>query len=333
MKIKTLLIAIFSLVLVSAIAMGVFFTLQMKKDYEAKLADKDMTIMSLQAEIDSIGQMTIVYQTAYNVRSGTEVKEEDLVPIEVPAKVAEQYIQDTQEIVGNFYMIDITAGTPLVSSMFLPFKLEKDMRYLDVVVSETPIGIGVDDYVDVRIAFEDGEDFLCMSNKRVAGVYGKVIKLIVNEKDIHVYESMKVDAACRRQNLDEKSKNKRGEFINRIYAIKYVEGGAQEEGSKYYPIRDAGTEILLRDPNVDGDLSYLYNEDTAQMRKILDKKYVVTSEDIKAYKKELIKVYGDAEKEYKQMVEQQMKAAAKVAEQAAKEARKNKTTGTGNGTN
>lgn len=302
MKVKTLIIILVSLLLTAVIVLGVVFAIKTKKNYEQQLANKDMEIMNLQTELDSIGQMVTVYQTAYDVRSGTEIKEEDLIPIEVPAKVADQFIQNIEDIVGHFYLVDIKANTPLVSSMVLPFRLDDDMRLLDIVLSEVPIGIEIDDYVDIRIAFEDGEDFLCMTNKRVIGVYGKVMKLLVNEKDIHVYESMKVDAACRRK-VNENS-FRSGNFINRIYAIEYVEGGAQKEGTKYYPIRNASTQILLRDPNIAGDLSLLYNEDTVKMREILDKKYEVTPEDIAAYKQKLAQEYQVAEQEYERILEQ-----------------------------
>jgi len=310
MKIKTLILILTGLILAAGIALGVVYVIKMKQSYEMQLTEKDTQINNLQAELDSIGTMVTVYQTAYAVRSGTEIKEEDLLPIEVPAAVADQFIQNPKDAVGNFYLVDLEAGTPLIHSMILPFRLEDDMRYLDVVVSETPIGINVDDYVDVRIAFADGEDFLCMSNKRVAGVYGRVLKLIVNEKDIHVYESMKVDAACRLKQVDGKTTKSSG-FINRVYAIKYVEGGAQKEGNKYYPIRDSLTEVLLRDPNITGDLSYLYNDDTNEMRKILDSKYIVTSDDIKKYKQDINRAYKEAEKIYAKVEAQRKREASR----------------------
>ena len=153
MKVKTLLVALFALLLVGAVAFGAYYTVQMKKGYEAKLVDKDIEIQGLHGEINSIGEMIKVYQTAYDVKSGIEVKEEDLEPIQVPAKVASQYVQDPSDIVGDYYLINIVKGTPLVSSMILPFKLEKDMRLLDVAVDEIPIGLEVDDYVDIRITF------------------------------------------------------------------------------------------------------------------------------------------------------------------------------------
>ena len=248
MKVKTLLIALFALLLVGAVAFGAYYTVQMKKGYEAKLVDKDIEIQGLHGEINSIGEMVTVYQTAYDVKSGIEVKEEDLEPIQVPVKVASQYVQDPSDIVGDYYLINIVKGTPLVSSMVLPFKLEKDMRFLDVAVDEIPIGLEVDDYVDVRIVFRDGEDFLCMSNKQVAWIGNEsgVIKLVVNERDIHVYESMKVDASY----IDPSKKSNSKDFVNKVYAIEYVEGGSQEAGLRYYPIRLEPLRIVSADPNM-----------------------------------------------------------------------------------
>lgn len=248
MKVKTLLIALFSLLLVGAVALGAYYAIQMKKGYELQLVDKDIEIQGLHGEINSIGEMVKVYQTAYDVKSGIEVKEEDLEPIQVPVKVASQYVQDPSDIVGDYYLINIVKGTPLVSSMILPFRLDRDMRFLDVAVDEIPIGLEVDDYVDIRIAFRDGEDFICMSNKQVAwiGNESNVIKLVVNERDIHVYESMKVDASY----IDTSTKSSSNEFVNKVYAIEYVEGGSQEAGLRYYPIRLEPLRIVSIDPNM-----------------------------------------------------------------------------------
>ena len=307
MKIKTLLMILFTLLFISVLGLGGYMINKKKNDYEQQIAEKENQIQVIQNELDAIGEMDVVYQTAYDVKSGTEVKESDLVTVEVPAKVSGSYIKEPSEIVGKYYKLNIPAGTPLLDTMVFDFEVTQDMRYLDVVCDEIPIGLEIDDYVDVRISFTFGQDFITMSHKRVAAIYGNTVKLIVDQKDVYTYESMKVDKSVYGG--------------SKIYAIEYLEGGSQEQADNYYPMRTEVLATLVQDPNIKSDLSSFTLVNRSFLEKQLSNAELV--EDIAKSKKDLVKAFEDATKIYQDVVKKSNEAALKAAKEAEKEAKKN----------
>ena len=304
MKIKTLLIVLFTLVLICVAGAGVYVVYLKKVDYEEQILDAESQNYKLQGELDSIGEMVAVYQTAYDVSSGTEVKESDITSAEVPAKVAGAYVQDPNDIIGKYYKLNIPEGTPLLDSMVFDFPVSEDMRYLDVVCDEVPIGLEVDDYVDVRISFTFGQDFISMTHKRVAAIYGKTVKLIVDQRDVYTYESMKVDKSIYSG--------------TKIYAIEYLEGGSQTEASNYYPMRTEVLATLVQDPNINSDLSSFTLVNRAFLEKQLANADLV--EDIAKSKKDLLRAFADANSIYEDVVKDAKKEAEKAEKEAKREA-------------
>lgn len=304
MKIKTLLTIIFILLIMLVCSVGVLKLNQKKVAYEERIEADENRINSLQSELDSIGDMVTVYQTAYDVKSGTEVKEVDLIAVEIPVKVAGTYIQDPSEIVGSYYKLDITAETPLLQSMVFPFEVKEDMRYLDVTCDEIPIGLEIDDYVDLRISFTFGQDFIGMTHKRVAAIYGKTLKLIVDQKDVYTYESMKVD-----KSIYEGTK---------LYSIEYLEGGTQTEANNYYPMRTEVLATLVQDPNIKTDLTSL----TIVNRTFLEKQLMNVDlvKSVADSKRGLLSAFDDANDIYSDIVKDAQKAAEDEAKRVAQEA-------------
>lgn len=142
-----------------------------------------------------------------------------------------------EDIVGKTVKISCTEGTIISQSIVMDNPLKANERELDVVFDEVPIAIKEGDFVDVRISFPLGQDYIAMSHKKVIGVYDNVLKLIVDQKDIYTYESMKTDASIY--------------IATKIYAIKYIEPGIQTAAVTYYPVSREIMKTMLLDENID----------------------------------------------------------------------------------
>lgn len=258
MKVKTVVGVVLSIALIGGIAAGVLYTKDMKEKYEAQIAEQTNEINDLQSKINYVGELKTAYVLDCDVKGGTSIKESDLKEIQVPANIASQCIQSIDDIKDKFYLIDEEAGKLLTTNLVEDMVIDDDCRYLDIVCDEIPMGVQLGDYVDIRISFTLGQDFIALTHKRVVGMSSNVLKLIVDQKDIQVYQSMVVDKAVYSG--------------TKVYAIQYIEGGIQESSDDYYPIRLEDLTTMLQDPNIkNANLKSLSLVDRDNLEKTLNK--------------------------------------------------------------
>lgn len=312
MKVKTLLIAI----AVIGVAGGGFAYYKhvdnMKIEYEKQLAEKDGVINELQTQINYTGELTRVYELVGDVSGGTEINAEDLSEVEVPTKMASNCITDLSEIEGMYYLYDLKEGQVLTYNQILDFGIEDNMRLLDIQFDQIPIGIQIGDYVDVKISFTMGQDFVGMTHKRVVAVNeNNIMKLVVDPKDMHVYESMKVDKGLYDGTI--------------IYAAQYVDGAAQVSSSDYYPVRLETMTTLLQDPNITMDFSSLSTADRTILESELntsEKAMKTIMSQVNTAKSSMETAYKNSLGSYNRAVQKAQQEAKKAQEKAAKEAAK-----------
>lgn len=247
-KVKIILGAVGGLAVVAGITVGVLMLLKSKESYELEIATRDGQIAALQGQLDEIGAITTTYQLAYDVKSGTIVSPEDLVEVDIPEQYTYDenerktgYITDINMIVGNRYKTDLSSGTLITPALIYPNDLTGDLRYLDIVFDELPIGIEVGDYIDVRFQFPFGQDFIAMTHKEIVEINEHVLKLVVSQADLYVYESIKTDKAYYPG--------------TKLYGIEYIDGGIQRSAENYYPIRIETLTAMVQDPNLGDDFN------------------------------------------------------------------------------
>lgn len=227
--------------------------LVMQKIYRNTINEKDILINQLQTELDRIGEMETVYRLVTNVKAGNKCNDYELEIVNVPTDLyTENIISDSELILGQYYKLDLAAGTILTKEMFTQYDLTDDLRYMDVVFDEIPIGLEAGDFIDVRISFPLGQDYIALPYKQVAEINGSTVKLIVGQKDFYVYESMKTDIATFKS--------------TKIYGAQYVEGGIQKAAKAYYPVNLEVLLTMVKDPNINtGDYG-----DTLALREQLE---------------------------------------------------------------
>lgn len=206
--------------------------------YHTTLEEKNLEITSLKEQLNTVEETSIVYRLSSDVKAGNACNDYELEAVEVLTEVcAKTNIYDLEDIIGRYYLLDLKVGTMLTSDMFVDYELTNDMRYMDVVFDEIPIGLEVGDYIDVRISFPLGQDYISLSHKKVAEINDSVVKLIVNQEDFYRYESMKTDLATYKS--------------TKIYGAQYIAAGVQDAARIYYPVNLEVLLTMIKDPNID----------------------------------------------------------------------------------
>lgn len=124
-----------------------------------------------------------------------------------------------QEIVGEFKKYFPTARE---------LNLNKSFRCADAIV----------DYVDLRITYPRGEDFIVLSHKRVMSITNQTLKVHMTEEEQHLYQAALVDFYLSRG------------YGSDLYLTKYVEPGIQGEAAVYYSVPSNIEAAVRKDPNI-----------------------------------------------------------------------------------
>lgn len=260
-KLKDLRVILVFILIVSWIIAGVFFYM-FKTDVDSKLASKDSEIESLNASLAEIGELVPAYTVAADVPSGKEIEESDLVLIDVPLSMATNLIQDSEELVGKHFKLGMTAGSVITTDCVYEEVITADMRYYDLIVDVVPIGLQPGSFIDIRLKFGTGADYVGISHRQVVEINGNCIKLILTEEDIQAFSSMLVDMLVfssdfqLREDINKNGKIDDGEELEvqaigaYLYAVEYVEGGIQEKSVKTYAPSEVVQAIMSEDPNI-----------------------------------------------------------------------------------
>ena len=256
-KLKDLRVILIFLLVISWVVAVILF-MSMKNDSKAQLAAKDSEISTLQAQITDIGELTDAYIVAADVPSGKVVEETDITPIKVPVGAADNLPSSSEELVGKHFKIGMTAGSVISRDCVYEEVLAPDTRYYDVVVDVLPIGLKIGDFVDVRIKYGTGADYIGVSHKQVEEINGNALKLKLSEEDIQMYSSMLADNIVFNQSFDSKTKfsEKTGEpekieaVGSYIYVVSYIDPGVQTSAKNFYSPSVIVQNLLVQNPNI-----------------------------------------------------------------------------------
>jgi len=240
-NLKTILIWAGVAVLFIGTNIGQYYMIWKPKMEEMKLA-YETRISVLEAELDRIGPLVNIWTVGDGVTdlyAGREIQMQDLVQRELPESfVTQSLVLNPETIIGKYYRIGLLPGTPLSMDLVMEDPVDDTVREFDVVASVMPIGLKVGDYIDFRLIYPRGEDYIVLPHKRVEAINDKTIKLKLNETEIHYYQAALIDYFLQ---------SKMGASI---YLSKYLEPGMQQPAEAYYAVPENILAIMAADPNL-----------------------------------------------------------------------------------
>ncbi len=199
------------------------------------------------------------------ITSGTVLKDADVTVAEVPAsQAALGSLSEKSAAVGKTVKIDLPERMALTASMLADGQpLASDVREQEFNVIQLPTNLKKGQYVDVRIGFPTGEDFIVLSKKQVRDRFGTVVWYDMNESEILLVSSAVIDAYLQGA---------------RLYALPYIEPGMQQAAVVNYPANAKVLDLMERDPNL---LEKAKTELARQLRATLNKNLEGMSESDK----------------------------------------------------
>lgn len=234
-KLKDTKIILALLLVVSWIVAGLtcYFIYSSKDKQITELKEE---VATLQKTMTDMGDLVPAYVLQDSVEMGEKVEDKDFTEVQVPSTLATGMIQDITDLEGKNYRMDLKGGTALTQDDLSTDKITDDMRLLDVVLNTIPVGLKPNTYVDIRMTMPDGKDYIAISHKQVKDINSGVLKVAVNEHDIHTYNSMLIDSLM---------------YVgSQMYAVEYVEGGIQKASDTYYPLSKKIATLANKDPNL-----------------------------------------------------------------------------------
>ncbi len=235
------------------------------------------------------------------ISSGATLQVEDVKSIEMPAAQAAHAVRELGQVVGKISKLELQPDTPILPSMLVEDQpLARDERVQEFNVIQLPTNLQQGQFVDVRINFPTGEDYIVLSKKKVRELSGTIVWTIMNEAEILNASSAIIDAYLQGAKL---------------YALSYVDPGMQEAAVANYPANPKVLDLMEQDPNI---LEEAKTTLARQLRQTLDKNLNAMT-DANKLKVMSGSVTLQQQLQNDRLTTQQNNAAKQAAEQQAKQ--------------
>lgn len=144
----------------------------------------------------------------------------------------------TADDIGSYACIDIKKDDPVYKNMITKLTITQDSREYEVSVAALMTDQKEHEYVDVRILFPNGEDYLLLSKKIINNLSLEqcVFYTYLNEDEILRMASAIIDAYT--------------VAGTRIYTTRYVEENLQDEATPTYVVKGETIDLINKDPNI-----------------------------------------------------------------------------------
>ena len=195
-------------------------------------------IASLNANLDAIGPIVTCYTVQSATFPGQEITEDLIVEQSIPSSFKNDTFASIEDLVGLYCKVAITPGTPITKDMVMQEEIIDSLREVDISGNRWPIGLKEGDYVDLRITYPRGEDFIVLSHKRIMSITEQTLKVHMTEEEQQLYQAALVDFYLSRS------------YGSDLYLTKYVEPGIQAEAEVYYSVPSNIESVVRSDPNI-----------------------------------------------------------------------------------
>ena len=221
---NSFLLGMLLMLVIALIVVGILFMqiLGMKKQ-EQQVANNSKTVYMLTRDIKS----------GENISSG-DVKSTTIVTNIANSEIA-QLGDLTEETIAK---VDLPKGTFVAKSMITTTdeKVTNDLRVQEYNMILLPTDLSKNDYIDIRITFPNGQDYIVVSKKRVIQVSQNTVFIKLTEDEILTMSNAIVEAYI-----------KEG---SNLYANKYEDAGIQTAATPTYPVSKDVLGLINSNPNI-----------------------------------------------------------------------------------
>ena len=150
-----------------------------------------------------------------------------------------KYDEDGNQLAKTMIMkIDVPAGTIITKDMLeeVDDQLQDSQRIQEFNMINLPSQLKNGQYVDIRMSFPNGQDFVVLAKKKVFGTNATSIWLKLNELEISLMNNAIVESYT-------------GTGV-RLYALPYIEAGRQKQAIPTYVASQDVMNLMGNNPNI-----------------------------------------------------------------------------------
>lgn len=208
-------------------AYHIITTKRLKFTYEEELLTVNETITSNTKD---------VFVAARDIKYKEVVTSADVVKVSALVSLEESTFFAADNI-GSVATVDIPAGTILTSNMVVDEVVDKTLRETEFDVFVLNSNVTDNDVVDVRIRYQNGEDYVVLSKKCIKhlSLRNAVCYMDLTEEEMQLVSSAIVDASVRRAVL---------------YTTTYIDPVVQDASVVTYQPSVDVLELIYSNPNI-----------------------------------------------------------------------------------
>ncbi len=206
---------------------------------------------AVKGEISS-RKLRYMYILKNDKQKGDEILHTDLMKCEIYCSNEMPEPASANDLVGKKLKLNTTKMSIINSNMVYKEDISDDVRLHEYSFLDLHDEISEGSYIDIRITFPNGEDYIVAEHKKVMNRKDSSLCVYVTEEEILLMSSAKVD-------LDTLAGTK-------VYAILYARD-YQLPASKDYPANEYVCELADWDPNI---IKKVFTEEGRLKRKTLE---------------------------------------------------------------
>lgn len=177
--------------------------------------------------------------------AGHQIERGDLMKIAMPTiYIPEQNIIQVEEAVGKTLKVAVGARMPMTTGMLSAYEqVPDDLRLNEFGIFSIPMKLEKADFVDVRIKFATGEDYVVLSKKKVLDIdrVNTRLWMALDEKELLTMSSALIDLIFQEGAA--------------LYLLEYVEPDLQKSAEVTYPVNSAVINLMKSQPALAADIS------------------------------------------------------------------------------
>ena len=203
-----------------------------------------LTILPEKKKEDTRGKEVTAYVLNRDIKSGEKVTVDMFTPISTyQSMVPQNYINSANvasldENKALIAKIDMSKNTVVTTNSVVTEDqtVTNDIRTMEYNMFTLPINVDIGDFVDIRITFPNGQDYIIASKKEIKNIQGNTITFELPEQDILMLNSAIVESYIM--------------TASNIYIAKYVEPGLQEKATNTYTPTAEVVKLIASDSNI-----------------------------------------------------------------------------------
>lgn len=197
------------------------------------------------------------------LQDGVNCEAQNIVSV-LPETILDTDLYLDESDMGKKVVVDVKMGTPLYKNMVGDLSITPTTRKVELSTVSLPTTITNGDYVDIRIVFPNGEDYIVLSKKRVSDLFLEqcLFSSELEEDEILTLSSAIIDTFCISG--------------TRMYLTTYVAPSYQQKLNETYLVRKETIDLITNSPNVIKQMAYTIN---MSLREEMEKRLSDVNED------------------------------------------------------